>query len=74
MRERVHENESGMMLVHRSYIGKRQRLVNEVYAKRYETVERAEYALADFVMKNPKFIGQLTVIVDVGKAAWARRH
>lgn len=63
MRERVHENESGMTLVHRSYIGKRQKLVDQFHAKKYDTVERAETALTDFVLKSPQYLGQLIIVL-----------
>lgn len=63
MRERVYENERGRVVVHRSYIGKSRRLVDERHAKRYETVDRAETALADYVMRQPRFLGELIVVV-----------
>jgi len=62
MREKV-SNSYGRTVVERSYIGKRQRLVDERHAKQYETVDRAETALADFVMRKPQYLGQLIVVM-----------
>lgn len=63
MRQRVYMNERGKTVVSRSYIGKGRKLVDEVRAKKYETVDRAETALADYIMRKPQFLGELTVVV-----------
>lgn len=52
-----------LMRVKRSYIGKGQKLVDEPHAKQYETTDRAETALADFVMRNPQYLGQMLVVL-----------
>jgi hypothetical protein len=64
MRERwVRKYSTNEAVIQRSYIGRDQKLVDERHAKKYATVERAETALADFVLRHPKFFGELRIVL-----------